>query len=70
LSLIHFISDEEGEEDAVYLGESMWLIHIVKVAAAVGGVVIKGADGASDASSIIGIAAVANAGGGVSVVVA
>jgi hypothetical protein len=47
----------------------MWLIHIIKVAA-VGGIVIKGAGGAGDASSVIGITADADASGGVSVVVA
>jgi hypothetical protein len=57
LSLICFVSDEEGEGDVVHLGESMWPIHIVEVAAAVGGIVIKGAGGAGDASSVISIIA-------------
>ena len=70
MSLICFVSDEEGEEDAVHLGESMWLIHIVEVAAAVGSVVIKGAGGAGDASGVVGIAAIADAGGNVGIVVA
>ena len=70
MSLICFVSDEEGEGDAVHLGESMWPVRVVEVAAAVGGVVNKGAGGAGEASGVIGIAAVAVAGGGVSVVVA
>jgi hypothetical protein len=41
----------------VHLGESMWPIHVVKVAAAVGSIVIKGAGGAADASSVISITA-------------
>jgi hypothetical protein len=68
LSLIHFVSDEEGEEDAVHLGESMWPIRVIEVAATVGGVVIEGVGGASNASGIVGIAAIADAGGSVSVV--
>jgi hypothetical protein len=48
----------------------MWPIHVVEVAAAVGSVVIEEVGGAGNASGIIGIAAVADAGGGVGVVVA
>jgi hypothetical protein len=48
----------------------MWLIHIVRVAAAVSSVVIKGVGGAGNASSIIGITADGDGGGDVGVVVA
>ena len=54
----------------VHLGESMWPVRIVEVAAAVGGVVNKGAGGAGEASGVVGIAAVTVAGGGVGVIVA
>jgi hypothetical protein len=41
----------------VHLGESMWLIHVVEVAAAIGGIVIKGVGGAGDASGVVSITA-------------
>jgi hypothetical protein len=54
----------------VHLGEFIWLIYIIRVAAAVGSVIIEGADGAGNASSIIGINADSDGGGGVNVVIA
>jgi hypothetical protein len=56
-------------KNATFVVLATLLIHIIEVAA-VGGIVIKGAGGAGDASSIIGITANADAGGGVSVIVA